>query len=108
MCLLLYRRKAFATGNLTAGIRSLGLAEDTVGYLLTDGNRDLISDEILAKVEALKASIIAGEITVPVVPETGIQGTVIPPTTSVDDDADTTPVVEGTIIQPVGGIPDMP
>ena len=97
----------FAAGNLMAGVRSLGLAEGNVGYLLTDGNRGLISDEILAKVEALKASIIAGEITVPVVPETGVQGTVIPPTTSVDD-ADTPPIVEGTIIQPVGGIPDMP
>ena len=50
----------------------------------------------------------AGEITVPVVPETGVQGTVIPPTTSEGDDADTPPIVEGTIIQPVGGIPDMP
>ncbi len=99
--------QAFVSGNLMAGVRSLGLAEDTVGYLLTEGNRDLLSDEILAKVEALKASIIAGEITVPVVPETGVQGTVIPPTTSVDD-ADTPPIVEGTIIQPVGGIPDMP
>ena len=51
-----------------AGIRSLGLAEDNVGYLLTEGNKALISAEILEKVETLKASIIAGEITVPVVP----------------------------------------
>ena len=93
----------FAAGNLMAGVRSLGLAEGNVGYLLTDGNRGLISDDILEKVEALKASIVAGEITVPVVPETGIQGTVIPPTTSEGDDADTPPNVEGTVIPPVVG-----
>ena len=50
------------------GVRSLGLAEGNVGYLLGEGNRDLLSEELLEKVEALKASIIAGEITVPVVP----------------------------------------
>ena len=33
--------QAFVSGNLMAGVRSLGLAEDTVGYLLTEGNRDL-------------------------------------------------------------------
>lgn len=99
----------FAAGNLMAGVRSLGLAEDNVGYLLTDGNRGLISDDILAKVEALKASIIAGEITVPVVPETGVQGTVVPPSTSEeDDDAAAEPVLESTIIPPVVGNLEMP
>ena len=91
--------QAFAAGNLMAGVRSLGLAEDNVGYLLTEGNKELLSDEIIEKVEALKASIIAGEITVPVVPEVGIQGTVIPPTTPEEDDqAVTEPNVEGTVI----------
>ena len=61
--------QAFAAGNLMAGVQSLGLAEDNVGYLLTDGNSDLLSDNILEKVKALKANIIAGEITVPTVPE---------------------------------------
>ena len=61
----------------------------------------MISDEILEKVEALKASIIAGEITVPAVPETEVQGTVIPPTTSDDDEEVTTPVVDGTEVPPV-------
>ena len=75
----------YAAGNLMAGVRSLGLAEDNVGYLLTDGNKDLISDDILAKVEALKASIIAGEITVPTVPTTEIQGAVMPPSGGVPD-----------------------
>lgn len=60
--------QAFTAGNLMTGVRSLGLAEDTVGYILSEGNRDLLSEELLEKVEALKAGIIAGEITVPVVP----------------------------------------
>lgn len=98
----------FAAGNLMAGVRSVGLAEDNVGYLLTDGNRGLISDDILEKVEALKASIIVGQITVPVVPETGVQGTVVPPSTSEDDDAATEPDVEGTVIAPVVGDTEMP
>ena len=50
------------------GVRSLGLAEDNVGYIFSEGNMDLLSDELLEKVEALKAGIIAGEITGPVVP----------------------------------------
>ena len=101
--------QAFVAGNLTAGVHSLGLAEDNVGYILAEGNRDLLSDDLLEKVEALKASIIAGEITVPVVPEMEIQGTVIPPTTSEDDDEETTePLVDGTVIPPSGGVPDTP
>ncbi|RKU17627.1 BMP family ABC transporter substrate-binding protein [Candidatus Poribacteria bacterium] len=58
----------FAAGDLMTGVRSLGLAEDNVGYILSEGNMDLLSEELLEKVEALKAGIIAGEITVPVVP----------------------------------------
>ncbi len=58
----------FAAGNLMAGVRSLGLAEDNVGYILAEGNKALLPDELLEKVEALKAGIIAGEITVPMVP----------------------------------------
>ncbi len=60
--------QAFAAGHLMAGVHSLGLAEDNVGYMLAEGNKDLLSDDLLEKVEALKAAIIAGEITVPVVP----------------------------------------
>ena len=60
--------QAFAAGDLTAGVRSLGLAEGNVGYMLGEGNKDLLSEELLEKVEALKADIIAGEITVPRVP----------------------------------------
>lgn len=60
--------KEFAAGHLMAGVRSLGLAEDNVGYILAEGNMDMLSGELLQKVEALKVSIIAGEITVPTVP----------------------------------------
>ena len=51
-----------------AGVRSLGLAEGKVGYMLGEGNKELLSAELLEKVEALKAGIIAGEITVPTTP----------------------------------------
>ena len=101
--------QAFAAGNLMAGVHSLGLAEDNVGYILAEGNKDLLPDALLEKVEALKASIIAGEITVPVVPEMGIQGTVVPSTTSEEDNEETTePLVDGTVIPPSGGVPDTP
>ena len=98
----------FAAGNLMPGVRSLGLAEGNVGYMLSEGNKDLLSDELLKKVEALKASIIAGEINVPVVPQTEIQGTVVAPTTSKDDDEVTAPNVEGTVIAPVAAAAEMP
>lgn len=99
----------FAAGNIMTSVRSLGLAEDNVGYLLTDGNRGLISDDILEKVEALRARIIAGEITVPVVPETKVHGTVVPPSTSEDDDAAAEPIVGGpVVIPPVVGNLEMP
>ena len=88
----------FAAGDLMTGVRSLGLAEDNVGYMLGEGNRDLLSDELLEKVEALKASIIAGEITVPVTPQTEIQG---------DDEAVMEPDVEGTVIPSVTNVPDV-
>lgn len=60
--------KEFAAGKLIAGVRSFGLAEDKVGYILSDRNRGLLSDELLEKVDALKAAIIAGEIVVPTEP----------------------------------------
>ena len=58
----------FAAGDLMTGVRSFGLAEGNVGYMLGEGNKDLLSEELLETVEALKAGIIAGEITVPMVP----------------------------------------
>ncbi len=46
------------------GVTVLGLAQDGVGYALDDNNKALITDEIKAKVEDLKAKIISGEIKV--------------------------------------------
>jgi len=43
------------------GMRSLGLAENGVGYALDDNNRALITPEMEAQLEDAKAKIIAGE-----------------------------------------------
>lgn len=48
----------------SAGIQSLGLEQDGVGYALDEHNESLITDEMKAKVEELRAKIIAGEIVV--------------------------------------------
>lgn len=47
------------------GIYDFGLAEDGVGYVYDEHNRALIPDQVRARVEALKADIIAGRIAVP-------------------------------------------
>jgi basic membrane protein A len=52
-------------GRFTPGVRSFGLAEGGVGYVYDDHNRGLIPDDVRARVEALKADIIAGRIQVP-------------------------------------------
>jgi len=46
------------------GFSSLGLAEDGVDYAMDDNNAPLVTDEMKAAVEAAKADIIAGKITV--------------------------------------------
>ncbi|WP_417408999.1 BMP family lipoprotein [Hoeflea sp.] len=46
------------------GFSSLGLAEDGVDYAMDENNAPLVSDEMKAAVEAAKADIIAGKITV--------------------------------------------
>ena len=46
------------------GLTSMGLAVDGVGYSLDEFNQSLITDDMKAKVEDLKAKIIAGEIEV--------------------------------------------
>ena len=46
------------------GFSSLGLAEDGVDYAMDDNNAPLVTEEMKAAVEAAKADIIAGEITV--------------------------------------------
>ena len=47
-----------------AGIKDLGLAEDGVGWALDEHNRSLITDEMEAQVEAARAAIVAGEMSV--------------------------------------------
>jgi basic membrane protein A len=49
----------------TGGIYNFGLAEDGVGYVYDEHNRALIPDDVRARVESLKAQIIAGRIAVP-------------------------------------------
>jgi basic membrane protein A len=51
-------------GEWTTGVVVMGVAEDGVGYAVDENNADLNTDEMAAAVEAAKAKIIAGEITV--------------------------------------------
>lgn len=51
-------------GKFTAGIQSLGLAEDGVGYAMDENNADLVSEEMKAAVEAARKDIISGKIVV--------------------------------------------
>ncbi len=52
-------------GRWTGGVRELGLKEDGVGWVYDDHNRALIPDAVKAKVDSLKAEIVAGRIVVP-------------------------------------------
>lgn len=58
-------QNAFNDGpGLSTGTVVMGLADDGVGYAVDDNNKALITDDMMAKVEDLKAKIIAGEIQV--------------------------------------------
>jgi basic membrane protein A len=52
-------------GRWQPGRRSLGLAENGVGYSLDEYNRGRLTPAIVARLEAAKAAIIAGQIVVP-------------------------------------------
>ncbi len=52
-------------GNFMSGIRYLGLEDGGVYYAVDEHNQSLLSDEIISKVESLKADIITGKIIVP-------------------------------------------
>lgn len=56
--------KAAQDGTWQPGINNLGLAEDGVGYAVDDYNRELMTEEIVSRLEAAKAAIISGEIQV--------------------------------------------
>jgi basic membrane protein A len=49
----------------SGGLKNYGLKEGGVEYVVDENNKDLLSEDILKKVEDLKAKIIAGEIDVP-------------------------------------------
>ena len=51
-------------GTFKPGIKSLGLAQDGVGYAMDDNNKDLVTADMTAKVEAAKADIISGKLAV--------------------------------------------
>jgi len=52
-------------GTFKGGIYSFGLAEGGVGYVYDDRNKNLIPDDVHARVEQLRQDIIAGRIKVP-------------------------------------------
>ncbi len=54
-----------AEDNFTAGIRYFGLEDGGVSYAVDEHNQSLLSDDMIATIESLKAKIIAGEIIVP-------------------------------------------
>lgn len=51
-------------GNWTSGFQVMGLENDGVAFAMDENNADLVTPEMLAAVEELKAKIIAGEIVV--------------------------------------------
>jgi basic membrane protein A len=51
-------------GNYQTGVFSYGLAEDGVGYSIDEHNESLITADMKSAVEAAKAAIISGELTV--------------------------------------------
>ena len=51
-------------GKFTAGIRSLGLAEDGVGWAQDEHNAGLLSDALKAAVETARTDIVAGRVVV--------------------------------------------
>jgi len=56
---------AFSDGpGLETGFQVQGLANEGVGYAMDENNAPLVSEEMVAKVEAAKASIIAGDLMV--------------------------------------------
>jgi basic membrane protein A len=57
--------KLVKDGRFKGGIYQLGLREHGVGYVYDEHNRALIPDSVRARVEQLRAEIIAGRITVP-------------------------------------------
>lgn len=55
---------SFSADSIEPGILVLGLAEEGVGYALDEFNMDLVSEDMIAAVDAARAEIIAGTIAV--------------------------------------------
>ncbi|WP_299620497.1 BMP family protein [Pelagibius sp.] len=51
-------------GSWSPGVQVLGLAEEGVGWALDEHNKDLVTDEMRAKVAAASAEIVSGSLTV--------------------------------------------
>jgi basic membrane protein A len=52
-------------GRFMGGIKEMGLADGGVDYVYDEKNKGWITDDVRARVEALRADIVAGKITVP-------------------------------------------
>jgi basic membrane protein A len=52
-------------GRFAGGVRELGLKEDGVGWVYDERNRPLVPDAVKARVDSLRAAIVAGAITAP-------------------------------------------
>jgi len=57
--------KAAAKGTFEGGRRVMGLENDGVGYAVDEYNRDLLTPDIIEKVEEARLKILTGEIVVP-------------------------------------------
>jgi basic membrane protein A len=57
--------KRVKDGTFQGGVYVFGLSQGGVGYVYDEHNRTLIPDSVRARVEQLRADIIAGKITVP-------------------------------------------
>ena len=57
--------KRVQSGTFKGGVYSFGLKENGVGYVYDENNRALIPDAVRARVEQLRAEIVAGRIKVP-------------------------------------------
>jgi len=55
-----------AQDEFRSGVREYGLAEDGVGFVYDENNRELLPRDVVDKVNAIRDRIIAGEIEVPV------------------------------------------
>ncbi|MDJ0614283.1 MAG: BMP family ABC transporter substrate-binding protein [Rhizobiaceae bacterium] len=52
------------SGEFETGVRTLGLAEGGVGWALDENNKDLITDDMKAKIDAASAEIVSGNVSV--------------------------------------------